>query len=391
MKRSFIINVLRLFMSKDLNVGIVADWLVTYAGSEKVIKEFIELYPNASLYSVVDYLSESDRQLFNGKRATTTFIQNMPFAKKRYQKYLPLMPLAIEQLDVSKHDIVLSSSHAVSKGVLTGPDQLHISYVHSPIRYAWDLQHQYLKEAGMDSGVKGLLAKWLLHKIRIWDHRTSNGVDHFIANSKFIARRIKKVYGREADVIYPPVDVERFSLCECKDDYYFTASRMVPYKRMDLIVEAFSHMPDKKLVVIGDGSEMDKIKSKATKNIEILGYQPNSVMQEHMRQAKAFVFAAEEDFGITPVEAQACGTPVIAFGKGGALETVKSNVTGILFERQEISSIIDAVNKFELNQDRISYMECRLNAEKFSVPRFQNEISAYISEKYKLFEDFRNK
>ncbi|WP_148659724.1 glycosyltransferase, partial [Klebsiella pneumoniae] len=218
---------------------------------------------------------------------------------------------------------------------------------------AWDLQHQYLKEAGMDSGVKGLLAKWLLHKIRIWDHRTSNGVDHFIANSKFIARRIKKVYGREADVIYPPVDVERFSLCECKDDYYFTASRMVPYKRMDLIVEAFSHMPDKKLVVIGDGSEMDKIKSKATKNIEILGYQPNSVMQEHMRQAKAFVFAAEEDFGITPVEAQACGTPVIAFGKGGALETVKSNVTGILFERQEISSIIDAVNKFELNQDRI--------------------------------------
>lgn len=391
MKRSFIINVLRLFMSKDLNVGIVADWLVTYAGSEKVIKEFIELYPNASLYSVVDYLSESDRQLFNGKRATTTFIQNMPFAKKRYQKYLPLMPLAIEQLDVSKHDIVLSSSHAVSKGVLTGPDQLHISYVHSPIRYAWDLQHQYLKEAGMDSGVKGLLAKWLLHKIRIWDHRTSNGVDHFIANSKFIARRIKKVYGREADVIYPPVDVERFSLCECKDDYYFTASRMVPYKRMDLIVEAFSHMPDKKLVVIGDGSEMDKIKSKATKNIEILGYQPNSVMQEHMRQAKAFVFAAEEDFGITPVEAQACGTPVIAFGKGGALETVKSNVTGILFERQEISSIIDAVNKFELNQDRISYMECRLNAEKFSVPRFQNEISAYISEKYKLFEDSRNK
>lgn len=378
-------------MSKDLNVGIVADWLVTYAGSEKVIKEFIELYPNASLYSVVDYLSKSDRQLFNGKRATTTFIQNMPFAKKKYQKYLPLMPLAIEQLDVSKHDIVLSSSHAVSKGVLTGPDQLHISYVHSPIRYAWDLQHQYLKEAGMDSGVKGLLAKWLLHKIRIWDHRTSNGVDHFIANSKFIARRIKKVYGREADVIYPPVDVERFSLCECKDDYYFTASRMVPYKRMDLIVEAFSHMPDKKLVVIGDGSEMDKIKSKATKNIEILGYQPNSVMQEHMRQAKAFVFAAEEDFGITPVEAQACGTPVIAFGKGGALETVKSNVTGILFERQEISSIIDAVNKFELNQDRISYMECRLNAEKFSVPRFQNEISAYVSEKYKLFEDSRNK
>ena len=198
------------------------------------------------------------------------------------------MPLAIEQLDVSKHDIILSSCHAVSKGVLTGPDQLHISYVHSPIRYAWDLQHQYLKEAGLDRGLKGMMAKWLLHKMRLWDYRTSNGVDHFIANSHFIARRIKKVYGRDADVIYPPVDVERFTLCTNKEDYYFTASRMVPYKRIDLIVEAFSKMPDKKLVVIGDGPEMKKIKSKATKNIDILGYQSDQIMQEHMQKAKSF-------------------------------------------------------------------------------------------------------
>ncbi|WP_446924527.1 glycosyltransferase, partial [Klebsiella pneumoniae] len=237
-----------------------------------------------------------------------------PSSKKKYQKYLPLMPLAIEQLDVSSHDVILSSSHAVAKGILTGPDQLHISYVHSPIRYAWDLQHQYLREANLSNGIKGFLAKWILHNIRVWDNRTANGVDHFVANSKFISRRIKKVYGRDAEVIYPPVDVDRFLLNENKDDYYFTASRLVPYKRIDLIVEAFSHMPNKKLVVIGDGSEMNKIKSKATKNIEILGYQENSVMQEHMRKAKAFVFAAEEDFGITPVEAQACGTPVIAFG-----------------------------------------------------------------------------
>jgi len=243
------------------------------------------------------------------------------------------MPLAIEQLDVSKHDIILSSSHAVAKGVLTGPDQLHISYVHSPIRYAWDLQHQYLREAGLNKGLKAQAARWLLHKIRMWDYRTANGVDHFVANSQFIARRIKKVYGRTADVIYPPVDVDRFTLNENKDNYYFTASRMVPYKRIDLIVEAFSQMPDRKLVVIGDGSEMSKIKSKATKNVEILGYQPNHVMQEHMQKAKAFVFAAEEDFGITPVEAQACGTPVIAFGKGGSLETVRpfgvDNPTGL--------------------------------------------------------------
>ncbi len=304
-------------MLQNVSVGLVADWLVTYAGSEKVIAEFIKLFPQSDLYSVIDFLSDESRSRFMNKRAKTTFIQKLPKAKSNYQRYLPFMPLAIEQLDVSKHEIILSSSHAVAKGVLTGPDQLHISYVHSPIRYAWDLQHQYLREVGLDKGIKSYIARMLLHKIRLWDCRTANGVDHFIANSQFIARRIKKVYGRDADVIYPPVDVNRFELNFNKEDYFFTASRLVPYKRIDLIVEAFSEMPNRKLVVIGDGPEMQKIKSKAKTNIEILGYQPDSVMQEYMRNAKAFVFAAEEDFGIIPVEAQACGTPVIAFGKGG--------------------------------------------------------------------------
>lgn len=245
-------------MSQEVSVGIVADWLVTFAGAEKVIAEFIKLYPESELYSVVDFLSDESRKQFYGKDVKTSFIQRLPYAKTKYQQYLPLMPLAIEQLDVTKHNIILSSSHAVAKGVLTGPDQLHISYVHSPIRYAWDFQHQYLREAGLDKGLKGKLARWFLHKIRIWDCRTANGVDHFIANSHFIARRIKKVYGRDADVIYPPVSVDRFTLQENKDDFYFTASRMVPYKRIDIIVEAFSQMPDKKLVVIGDGSEMAK-------------------------------------------------------------------------------------------------------------------------------------
>ncbi|HDT0971448.1 TPA: glycosyltransferase, partial [Klebsiella pneumoniae subsp. pneumoniae] len=297
-------------MLQNVSVGLVADWLVTYAGSEKVIAEFIKLFPQSDLYSVIDFLSDESRSRFMNKRAKTTFIQKLPKAKSNYQRYLPFMPLAIEQLDVSKHEIILSSSHAVAKGILTGPDQLHISYVHSPIRYAWDLQHQYLREAGLDKGIKSYIARMLLHKIRLWDCRTANGVDHFIANSQFIARRIKKVYGRDADVIYPPVDVNRFELNFNKEDYFFTASRLVPYKRIDLIVEAFSEMPNRKLVVIGDGPEMQKIKSKAKTNIEILGYQPDSVMQEYMRNAKAFVFAAEEDFGIIPVEAQACGTPV---------------------------------------------------------------------------------
>lgn len=378
-------------MANNLNMGIVADWLVTYAGAERVIKEFIDLYPQAELYSIVDFLSPESRDFFHGKNANTSFIQHLPRAKKNYQKYLPLMPLAIEQLDVSQHEIILSSSHAVAKGVLTGPDQLHISYVHSPIRYAWDLQHQYLKEAGMDKGLKGHFARWLLHKIRVWDYRTANGVDHFIANSNFIARRIKKVYGRDADTIYPPVDVERFVMKSEKDNFYFTASRMVPYKRIDLIVEAFSQMPDKKLIVIGDGSEMNKIKEKASKNIELLGYQSNEVMLEHMQNAKAFVFAAEEDFGITPVEAQACGTPVIAFGKGGALETVRpygvNKPTGILFDNQSVQAIVDAVHAFEDVDEEILPEYCRENSLRFSAERFRKEINDYIQQKWCIFND----
>ncbi len=378
-------------MSQKPNVGIVADWLVTYAGAERVIKEFLDIFPESELYSIVDFLQPEARNELHGKHAVTSFIQNLPKSKNNYQKYLPLMPLAIEQLDVSSHDIILSSSHAVAKGILTGPDQLHISYVHSPIRYAWDLQHQYLREAGFNKGIKASIVKYLLHKIRLWDYRTANGVDHFIANSQFISRRIKKVYNRESTVIYPPVDVERFTLNDKKEDYYFTASRMVPYKRIDLIVEAFSKMPKKKLIVIGDGSEIGKVKSKASKNVEILGYQPNHIMLEHMQNAKAFVFAAEEDFGITPVEAQACGTPVIAFGKGGSLETIRplgvDNPTGLFFSEQTIESIISQVNAFERNVEIFEPENCRLNSLRFSSLRFKNEMDNFINDKWLKFQE----
>ncbi|MFV1058751.1 glycosyltransferase family 4 protein [Klebsiella pneumoniae] len=378
-------------MSQKPNVGIVADWLVTYAGAERVIKEFLDIFPESELYSIVDFLQPEARNELHGKHAVTSFIQNLPKSKNNYQKYLPLMPLAIEQLDVSSHDIILSSSHAVAKGILTGPDQLHISYVHSPIRYAWDLQHQYLREAGFNKGIKASIVKYLLHKIRLWDYRTANGVDHFIANSQFISRRIKKVYNRESTVIYPPVDVERFTLNDKKEDYYFTASRMAPYKRIDLIVEAFSKMPEKKLIVIGDGSEIGKVKSKASKNVEILGYQPNHIMLEHMQNAKAFVFAAEEDFGITPVEAQACGTPVIAFGKGGSLETIRplgvDNPTGLFFSEQTIESIISQVNAFERNVEIFEPENCRLNSLRFSSLRFKNEMDNFINDKWLKFQE----
>ena len=373
-------------IDKNPSIVFVADWLVTYAGAEKVMTEMLKVFPKSDLFSVIDFLNDDARQHFLGKHAKTSFIQKLPKAETKYRNYLPLMPLAIEQLDVSAYDVVLSSSHAVAKGVLTGPDQMHISYVHSPIRYAWDLQHQYLRELGLDKGIKAVIVRWLLHKIRMWDYRTANGVDHFIANSQFIARRIKKVYGRNADVIYPPVETDRFIIGESKEEFYFTASRMVPYKKIDLIVEAFSQMPNKKLVVIGDGPDMEKIKSKAKSNVEILGYQSNEVMQDCMRRAKAFVFAAEEDFGITPVEAQACGTPVIAFGKGGALETVNSDLlnkpSGLFFGHQDVQSIVKAVHQFESHVDLYLPENCRENAIKFSDARFREEFNQYVADKW---------
>lgn len=368
-----------------MRVAVVCDWLVTYAGAEKVLEQILQIFPEADLFAVVDFIPEGQRSFILNKSVTTTFIQKMPKAKSKYRNYLPLMPMAIEQLDVSSYDLILSSSHCVAKGVLTGPDQVHISYVHSPIRYAWDLQHQYLREAGLTKGFKSKIARMIMHYMRIWDVRTSNGVDCFIANSRFIARRIWKCYRRKAKVIYPPVDVEKFVCNVPKEDFYLTASRMVPYKKMDLIVEAFSKMPDKKLVVIGTGPDFEKIKKLAAPNVQMLGYQLDEVLKDYMQRAKAFVFAAEEDFGITPVEAQACGTPVIAFGKGGSLETVrgygvKENPTGVFFGEQTVSALTEAVKQFEGIQECISPQNCRRHAEMFSVAVFRENIEQYIKQ-----------
>lgn len=372
-----------------MRIAIIHDWLTVYAGAERVLEQILALYPEADLFAVCDFLPESDRGFLGGRQPKTSFIQHLPGARKHYRSYLPLMPLAMEQLDLSGYDLVISSSHAVAKGVLTGPDQLHISYVYSPIRYAWDLQHQYLRESGLDHGVKGWLAKWMLHKIRLWDIRTANGVDEFIGDSHFIARRIWKVYRREAAVIYPPVDLAQYTIKAEKDDFYLTASRMVPYKKMDLIVEAFSTMPDKHLVVIGDGPDMAKIRARASANVQILGYQSGDVLRDYMQRACAFVFAAEEDFGITPVEAQACGTPVIAYGKGGALETVRglaqAQPTGIFFPEQSAAAICAAVDKFESLACVIKPEDCRANAERFSIERFRNEFSVLVTREMNRF------
>jgi glycosyltransferase involved in cell wall biosynthesis len=369
-----------------LKIAIIHDWLVTYAGAERVLEQIIIMFPEADLFSMVDFLPGDQRGFLKNIPVTTSFIQKLPQAKKYYRQYLPFMPLAVEQFDLSNYDLIISCSHAVAKGVITGPDQLHISYVHSPIRYAWDLQHQYLKETNLTSGLKGSLAKIILHYMRIWDLRTSNSVDHFIANSEFIARRIDKIYRREATVIYPPVDIESFTLHNSKEDFYLTASRMVPYKKVDLIVEAFNEMPDKKLVVIGDGPDQQKIKAKAKKNIEFLGFQPSNILKYYMQRAQAFIFAAEEDFGITPVEAQACGTPVIAYAKGGATETIKglnsNSPTGVFFSEQKVRSLQEAVKLFEQQKENIKGEYCRRNAERFSISEFNKSFSIFVNEKF---------
>ena len=370
--------------------ALIHDWFSTYAGAEKCIESFTNVWNDFEIYGLIDFLSECDRdKILKGKYAHTSFIQRLPFAKEKYRNYLPLFPFAIEQFDLSGYDVVLSSSHAVAKGVLTHSNQLHISYVHTPIRYAWDLYHQYLHESGLNHGLKGILAKYFLHKIRLWDVSTANRVDYYIANSHYIARRIKKAYGKSSDIIYPPVDIDKFALRESKSDFYLTASRMVPYKKIDLIVEAFSQT-DKKLLVIGDGPDMGKIKSKASKNIELLGFLDDKTMADLMGQAKAFVFAAEEDFGITPVEAQACGTPVICFGRGGTLETVKEGISGLYFMEQNIRELLAAVDKFEQGYDKFEPIKIRENSLKFSRTRFESEIKSYVEKKYEEFKERQN-
>ena len=373
-----------------MKIAIVHDWLYTYAGAEKVLEQIIQCFPQADLFSLIDFIPAGERGFIQNKTVTSSFIQRMPFAKTKHRHYLPLMPLAIEQLDVSSYDVVISSSHAVAKGILTGPNQLHICYCHSPIRYAWDMQHQYLREAGITSGLKSWLTRYILHKIRLWDYRTANGVDSFVANSKFIARRIFKVYRRDASVIYPNVDVDKFTLQSEKQDYYLTASRLVPYKKIVLIAEAFASMPDKKLKIVGTGPDQKKIADlvATAANIEYLGFVEDAGLVSLMQNAKAFVFAAEEDFGIIPVEAQACGTPVIAYGRGGSLETINGlgseSPTGVFFAEQSTAAVIAAVAQFEA-QTVITPENCRQNALRFSVSRFRTEFTQFVEQKYQEF------
>ncbi len=372
-----------------MKTAVVHEWLVTYAGSERVCEQMLLLYPQAELFSLVDFLSDDLRTFIQFRPVHTSFIQKLPFARRRFRNYLPLMPLAIEQFDLSDYDVILSSSHAVAKGVVTRADQLHISYVHTPVRYAWDLQQQYLQGANLKQGCGSIPVALVLHYLRLWDVASANRVDHFVANSHYVAHRIHKTYRRPATVIYPPVSVDRFRADLPRESYYFILSRFVPYKRVDLVVEAFTRL-GLPLVVIGDGPDWKRVRAIAGDNIQLLGQQPDSVVEHYMQTCKAFVYAAAEDFGIAAVEAQAAGAPVIAYGKGGVTETVVNHKTGLFFPEQTTESLMEIVREFESGGVSFDAEIIRQNAERFSPERFQQQFSRFVDQKWAEFRRKRD-
>jgi len=371
-----------------MRVAIVHDWLYTLGGAEKVLQEILRCYPGADVFTLFDLLRPEDRKKLGFETSHTSFLQNMPLLRRYHRSYLPLMPLAVEQFDLSSYDLVISSSCAVAKGVLTGPEQLHIAYVHSPMRYAWDLQHQYLAESGYATGVKGVLARTLLHKMRIWDARTAHGPDAVFTNSQFVARRIKKIYGRDAKVIYPPVTIAQRDAILPVGNHFLAASRLVPYKRIEPIVRAFNTMPDLELVVAGDGPEAARLKAIAGPNVRFAGFVPDKQLRDLMTTARAFVFAAEEDFGIIPVEAQSEGAPVLALGRGGARESILTTgprPTGMFFETPDPAAIAACVRSFVAKERSISRLDCRQRASFFSADRFRNQFVAAVNEELEHF------
>jgi glycosyltransferase involved in cell wall biosynthesis len=373
-------------------IAVVHDQLYTVGGAEQVLKEILRCYPDADVFALFDLLPDDQRDFLDGRRVTTTGLQRLPGLRRFHRHYLPLMPFQIEQLDLRGYDIVISSSYLVAKGVIVGPDQLHVCYVHSPMRYAWDMQFQYLEEMGLDRGLASFVLRRILHRLRLWDHRSAAGVDQFLANSHYIARRVRKAYRRDAKVVYPPVDTSRVDAggpAPDRADFYLTVSRLVPYKRVNLLVEAFRRRPDARLVVIGDGPERRRLEATAPANVTFLGYQPEAVVLDHFRRARAFLYAAEEDFGIVPVEAQAAGTPVVAYGRGGAGETIvglgRPGATGVLFDEQTPEAVLAALERFERHADELTPEHCRRNAERFAGARFRDELCTAVEQAYAGF------
>lgn len=365
-------------MSNSLRVAVVHDWLTSMGGAEYTLRQILSLFPGADVYTIVDTLPAKERDWLKAHRVFTSPLQKFPFLAKRYRYMLWMMPYWIEQFDLGGYDLVISDSHAVAKGVIVHPHQKHLAYIYSPMRYAWDMSFEHDRLGVLGGGIRRALLRCWFHRFRVWDAASSLRPDKMIAISGFIRNRIRKSWGREAEVIYPPVDVEACPFGVEKGEYYVSVSRLVPYKRVDLIVEAFRAMPEKKAMIIGSGPLYDDLSRNAPKNVTITGYMERTKMLDAIAKAKGFIFMPREDFGIAPLEAQACGTPVIAYGCGGAAETVRGldaeHPTGLFVQEQSAEALIEAIETFENNYEKFNPEACRKWAERFSEHRFREEF-----------------
>ena len=371
-----------------MRVALVCDSMSAYGGAERVIEQILRLYPHADVFTVMDALPAGDRDFLGGRALTTSFIQRLPLAQRFYRQMLALWPLAVEQFDVTDYDLVISSHHSVAYGVLTHPGQVHVAYVHSPMRYAWDLQHEYLREAGLTRGPKSWIARRILHSARIWDFCAAQRPDVLVANSEFVASRLRRSHNRHAEVVFPPVSVGAFTPAPPRigaGGFYLSVGRVVPYKRQELLARAFARMPDRHLRIVGTGPDLHKLQALGIPNVELLGNLPTPEVRQLMAQANAFLFAGVEDFGITAVEVQAAGTPVIAYARGGLLETVLGldapRPTGLFFDAQTEDAIIDAVERFEIadTRRRITQENCLANSARFSEERFRHNLGRIVT------------
>ncbi len=364
---------------KNLKVAIVHDWLVSFAGADRVVDQIKQAFPQAVIYTLV-YDKSKFPKYFQEYDVRTTYIQKIPGSAKLYKLMLTMMPKAFESLDLSEYDLVISSSSSCAKGVITRPDTLHICYCHTPTRYIWDFYYTYLNNSGF---IKRRLMPGMISRMRLWDRLAADRPDAYIANSQYIANRIRKYYRRESAVIYPAVKINEMPLVP-KEEYYLCVGRLTWYKRVDLAVEACTKL-GKKLIVAGTGEEEKQIKSIAGRNVEFKSGLSDEEIRQLYLKARAFLFMAEEDFGIVPVEAMSAGTPVIAYGRGGATETVLDGKTGLLFHEQTVESVCRCMEKFEKEGVQYSAEEIREYSRKFSEERFRKEIEDFCMDAYEKF------
>ena len=374
------------------NIAIIHDWFSGEftGGSEKVFNEIEKIIIENNLYyaifSLVNHL-DKNHNLNKRKFINTSFIQNLPFSKKHFHKYLPLFPLAIEQFDLREYNLIISSSHSVAKGVITSPDQLHISYIHTPMRYAWDQMNVYLNNSSYKKFRINFILGVILQNLRQWDYISSSRIDKLIANSNFTSRRIKKYWGRDSEVLHPPVDTKNFSPNKSRGRFYLSVSRLVPNKRVDILIKAFNAL-NLPLIIVGDGPEKKSLKEIAKNNIKFTGFIDNKQLKKLMEECRAFVYAGIEDFGIAPVEAMAAGAPVIAYGKAGILDTVNcitstsNNPTGLIYQTQSYQTLRDCINYFEEKKLWKNFSSENLNnwSQKFSKDNFRKKFTFHIEE-----------